>query len=422
MSDYINCMLNKGEVIMRTHKGLSLLDFPKSFIVIDIETTGLDPSNDSLIEVGALKVQDEKVVDTFSSLINPGVEIDSYNSSLTGITNEELADAPSTVSVLEQFSDFIGDSILMGHNVHFDINFLYDNFEKYLSVPLSNDFVDTLRLSKRYFKEAPSHKLTRLADYLHIEVDVSHRALADCYTTLYLYKALFEASTVMPASQVELLNSLEFDKTNPFYNRRIVVKGIPQLYSLEFMKEVADKCHARLSDVFYNSCDYAVFSHYTYNAFKNGANSKKFIKAKKLVDEGSLEILSEEDWCKMLGIPIPSSTPKPSSHSNLSAKDITTENTEFDETHPLYGKTCVFTGALEKMPRKDAMQIVVDLGGLVGNSVTKKTNYLILGNNDYCSSIKDGKSSKHKKAEALKLDGCDIEIISENVFYDMIEE
>ena len=73
------------------------------------------------------------------------------------------------------------------------------------------------------------------------------------------------------------------------------------------------------------------------------------------------------------------------------------------------------------MVRKEAMQKVVNLGGLVGDSVTKKTNYLILGNNDYCKSIKDGKSSKQKKAEELKLKGYDIEVISENVFYDMLE-
>jgi len=74
------------------------------------------------------------------------------------------------------------------------------------------------------------------------------------------------------------------------------------------------------------------------------------------------------------------------------------------------------------MVRKEAMQIVADLGGKNADSVTKKTNYLILGNNDYCKSIKDGKSSKQKKAEKLKLDGYDIEIIPENVFYDIISE
>ena len=68
------------------------------------------------------------------------------------------------------------------------------------------------------------------------------------------------------------------------------------------------------------------------------------------------------------------------------------------------------------------MQIVADLGGINEDTVTKKTNFLILGNNDYCSSIKDGKSSKHKKAEKNKLKGQNIEIIPESVFYDMISE
>lgn len=67
------------------------------------------------------------------------------------------------------------------------------------------------------------------------------------------------------------------------------------------------------------------------------------------------------------------------------------------------------------------MQIVADPGGINGDSVTAKTNYLILGNNDYCKSIKGGKSNKQKKAEKLKLEGQDIEIITENVFYDMME-
>ena len=86
----------------------------------------------------------------------------------------------------------------------------------------------------------------------------------------------------------------------------------------------------------------------------------------------------------------------------------------------MYQKVCCFTGKLENLQRKDAMQLVVDLGGIVANSVTKKTNYLILGNNDYCPTIKDGKSSKQKKAEKLKLSGQDIDIISENTFYEML--
>lgn len=74
------------------------------------------------------------------------------------------------------------------------------------------------------------------------------------------------------------------------------------------------------------------------------------------------------------------------------------------------------------MDRAKAMQIVANIGGINADNVTKKTNYLILGNNDFCSSLKGGKSSKQKKAEKLALEGQDIQIISENVFYEMISE
>lgn len=406
---------------MREFKGHNILDFPESYVVIDVETTGLDPSHDKIIEVAALKIQDSKVVDSYSSLINPEFPISDFITKLTGITNEQLENAPSAYNVLNELDAFIGHDILVGHNVNFDINFLYDSFIRYFDKPLSSNFVDTLRLSKKYFKNAPSHKLSLLAKYLDIDVGVSHRALDDCVTTNRLYTKLLEASKCPLDTEQELLDSLTFDESNPFFKKRIVVKGIPQLYSYAFMKKIAEKCGAKMSDVFYSSWDYMVFSKFTYDRYIKGKSSEKFDKADKLSESGSLTIISEPEWCEMLGIPVPQHS-KISHHSNVSAKDILTDKTEFDETHPLFGKVCVFTGVLERMVRKDAMQLVVDFGGQVGNSVTKKTNYLILGNNDYCSSIKDGKSSKQKKAESLKLSGIDIEIISENVFYDMISE
>lgn len=406
---------------MRDFKGKSLLDFPSTYAVIDVETTGLDPTRDSLIEVAAIKFEDCKEISSFSSLINPGVPVDTFITNLTGITNEELATAPDARSVLQKLYNFIGDDVVIGHNVHFDINFLYDNFEKFLGKAFSNNFVDTLRLSKRHYKKANSYKLSHLANYLNITIDTSHRALADCYTTNALYLKLREEANNPVDYEKELLDTLVFDESNPFYQKRIAVKGLPKLYSFAFMKAVSKKCQAKLSDIFYSSCNYIIFSKYTYERYVKGEFSENFIKADELVSKGTLTVLSEEEWCRMLGIPLLEIA---SSHSasKLSVKDITTDKTDFDETHPLFNKLCVFTGTLEKMARKDAMQIVVDFGGQVGNSVTKKTNYLILGNNDYCPLIKDGKSSKQKKAEALKLDGSDIEIISEDVFYDLISE
>lgn len=311
----------------RKYKGNSLLEFPDSFIVLDIETTGLSPEYDSIIEIGALKIEKSVVVNQFESLIRPnsyqsdGLYIDSYIESLTGITNKMLVNAPTISDVLPKFYNFIGDSILVGHNVNFDINFLYDYFENYLQKPLSNDFIDAMRLSRIIHPEHQHHRLKDLIERYSIVVDSSHRSIADCTATLAVANKLSEE--------------------------------IIHLYG----------------------------------------------------DVNSFLISRKKHHC----------------HKSLNANDIHTTNTEFDIEHPLYGKVCVFTGTLQKMLRKDAMQIVSDLGGTNGNSVTKKTNYLILGNNDYCSTIIDGKSSKQKKAEKLKLEGNDIEIIPENVFYDMIE-
>lgn len=306
------------------NKGKSLISFPKSFTVLDIETTGHIPEYFDIIEVAALRVNDGVVTDKFSSLINPRCEIDSFIEDLTGITNSMLECAPGIEVVLPELKSFIGNSVIIGHNVNYDINFLYDAFKEYLNYEFSNDFVDTMRISRNLYKDAPHHRLIDLCSRYNIDYSGAHRSLVDCQLTLQCYLHL--------------------------------IKDINSIF-------------------------------------------------------GSLG--SFVDTC----------TKKKSHHnfSRLKASDINPDSFSFDETHPLYKKVCVFTGTLEKMSRKDAMQIVANLGGVNADSVTKKTNFLILADHNYCKSLKGGKSSKQKKAEALKISGNDIEIIPESVFYDMLE-
>lgn len=94
------------------------------YVVVDIEKTGLDPQWNDIIEFGALRISDGKVIDSFTSLVNPGYEIDNFIIELTGITNEMLATASDIKAVLPKFLDFVGNSIVLGHNVNFDINFI----------------------------------------------------------------------------------------------------------------------------------------------------------------------------------------------------------------------------------------------------------------------------------------------------------
>ncbi len=110
------------------------------------------------------------------------------------------------------------------------------------------------------------------------------------------------------------------------------------------------------------------------------------------------------------------------SRKGIDAFSINPTVVTINEDSFFYGRHIVFTGKLEKMLRKDAMQIVVNLGGILDNSVISKTNILILGNNDYNVILHGEKSSKHKKAEKLKASGQDIEIIDEFTFYDILKE
>ena len=104
----------------------------------------------------------------------------------------------------------------------------------------------------------------------------------------------------------------------------------------------------------------------------------------------------------------------------LDAREIASTKDSADPTNPLFGKVVVFTGALSSMDRRSAMQIVADLGGINANGITKKTNYLVIGSSEFASSVKNGKTNKMKKAEGYIIEGCDISILSESVFWDMV--
>lgn len=320
---------------MRELKGKSTIALPQDYVVIDTETTGLDYEFCSVIEVSALKFSNGKHIDTFSTLVKPPLRhywisddgenwkeqryyIDAFISGLTGITNEMLETAPNPEEVIPAFINFIGDSVLIGHNVNFDINFLYDAAERIGVRPVTNDFIDTLRIARKVFPDLEHHRLPDVADACNVSVSDAHRSEADAKTTATCYEKM-RAMILAEKSESEFIDSFVY--------------------------------------------------HY---------------------------------------------------RNNLNSLAATTEN--IDTTNPLYGKVVVFTGALSCMPRKDAFQMVLNLGGIPKDSFNAKTNFLVIGNTDFAKSVKDGKSNKMKKAEALIQKGGDVSILSESAFFDMLED
>ena len=326
MSDTHLQALSSAQTI-RESRGRSIIAFPDTYCVIDVETTGRSPQWDHIIEVAAVNVSDGQEVGRFASLIQPpsmpgGAFVDDFIAALTGITDEMLAGAPFAPDVLEEFASFVGDVPVVGHCVSFDINFLYDSIDRYLDRPFSSDYIDTLRIARKLHPEMSHHRLADLVELFDVTHNEAHRAMGDV--------------------------------------------------------EATAECFARLKA----------------EALERHGSEEEFRKAFRVVG---------------------------GSHA-VKAADIQGDAQKINEDSPIFGCACVFTGKLEKFTRAEAMQIVADLGGINQDGVTKATRYLILGNNDYCASIKDGKSNKQKKAEKLALKGTGIEILPETAFYDMLGE
>lgn len=315
---------------IRNEKGKSLIAFPDNYIVIDIETTGLDFEYSHIIEIAAIKYSEGIKSDTFCTLVQPTPFYETQNgkdelkfvsefiTDLTGITNDMLKSAPTESDSILKFMDFIGDSILVGHNVGFDINFLYDSAKR-SNLVLKNNYIDTLRIARKLFPDMNHHRLSDIAQKLNIP-SPKHRALSDVLTTSQCFSKMIQF-------------------IDQKYDRDSFIQS--------FKKQSTD-----------------------YNRFIEELVSPEFI----------------------------------------------------DETNPFYGKVVVFTGTLSTMTRKQALTIVSNLGGIPANSVTAKTNYLVVGNEEFASSVKNGKTNKMRKADDLKASGKDIETISENTFFQMINE
>lgn len=177
--------------MLSDNRGKLLNEYVKDYVIFDLETTGTSCYTDQVVEISAIKVLDEKIVEEFSTLVNPGIPIPYYASIVNGITDDMVSDAVSFDVALADFVNFIGDLPLVGHNIHsFDMKFIYRDLEKYFGKVLDNDYIDTLKLSRMFLPMLSHHKLVDLAAYYNISTMGAHRALNDCRMNQQVYYLL----------------------------------------------------------------------------------------------------------------------------------------------------------------------------------------------------------------------------------------
>ena len=160
------------------------------YIALDLETTGLDPKKNKIIEIAAVRVKDGAVIERYQTLLNPGWRLPEKITELTGITNEELLDAPVIGEKLGEFLEFIQDRVIVGHSIMFDYSFL-----KRAAVNQGLVFeakaIDTLKIARKYLSDLPSRNLHELCVHYGIGHH-AHRALADAEATHELLVRLWE--------------------------------------------------------------------------------------------------------------------------------------------------------------------------------------------------------------------------------------
>lgn len=162
----------------------------EDYICLDLETTGLNPKTDKIIEIGAVKVRNGEIIDSFETFVAPERKLEQRIVELTGITDEMLENAPSKEEVIPKFIQFAGEDILLGHSVLFDYSFM-KRAAVNCKLTFERQGIDTLKIARKFLPELESRSLGFLCFHYQIAHN-AHRAMADAIATVNLYKKLCE--------------------------------------------------------------------------------------------------------------------------------------------------------------------------------------------------------------------------------------
>ena len=216
--------------------------FDDEYVVFDIETTGFSSKNDKIIEIGAVKLKDGEIVDSFSTFVDPKVNIPYKITELTSITQNMVNGQPTIDEVLPKFMEFVGDSVLVAHNAAFDVGFIKKNLAD-MGKTLKNPVMDTVPLARYLYPDLKKVKLNLVAKHLGISLENHHRAVDDAKATAEILKFSFKKmKEEMDIHDVKTLNEKYLSnidvKKLPLHHIIILAKnqtGIKNLYKLVSM-------------------------------------------------------------------------------------------------------------------------------------------------------------------------------------------
>lgn len=213
-------------------------DLDTEYCVFDIETTGLSFRTEKITEIGAIKIKNGEIIDTFETFVNPEKPIPYEVIKVTHITDDMVRDADTIETVLPKFLEFAGDSVIVAHNANFDMGFIR-HFADLQGLKINNTYIDTLALARDMFPEYKKFKLGVIADNLSIRVDVAHRALDDVKTLVKVFEVMLRNLKEKGAKSLNDIENIYKDNLDlkhlSTYHAVILTKnytGLKNLYKL----------------------------------------------------------------------------------------------------------------------------------------------------------------------------------------------
>ncbi|MBD1380048.1 PolC-type DNA polymerase III [Metabacillus arenae] len=218
-----------------------------TFVVFDVETTGLSAVYDTIIELAAVKIQNGEIVDRFEAFANPHHPLSATTIELTGITDDMVRNAPDVVDVLKDFKEWTDDAVLVAHNASFDMGFLNVGYKKLLRADkASNPVIDTLELGRFLYPEFKNHRLNTLCKKFDIELTQHHRAIYDAEATGYLLLKMLKDAAEKGIAYHDQLNdnmgqSNSYQRSRPYHITLLAKdeKGLKNLFKLISMSHIS---------------------------------------------------------------------------------------------------------------------------------------------------------------------------------------
>lgn len=371
-------------------KGCSILEKLDNYTVIDLETTGFNVCECEIIEMSAVRVRNNQIVDTYTTLVNPQEKITNEVVALTGITNEMVETAPTIYECIEDFIVFIGNDILLGHNIaSFDSNILYDNALYTINYKLENDYLDTLRFIKYCNLELPNYKLTTLQEHLGVINEAQHRSLSDCIATHECYqkmKPLFMPTSIKKPKATAKSSTYMYSSDT---QNIIMLKGLLTGITCDDMLTESE----------------VLSLHSWVNNNRQLAGTYPFDVVISEIDKALEDgILEKHELDMMLEIFKSLLDPVESFSEKCDCSDI-----DFS------GKLVCLTGEFENFNSKgEAEKYLERKGAIIKKSVIKKLDYLIVGGCGNSNWSCGNYGNKVKKALELQFEGCELRILKED--------